>query len=178
MRFPTSTIITLVLSILQIATAVPEPVIFKPADRAQSLSLDKVIPAGDSIILNDAFNYPIPSTPLTLYVQDTGSQLPATDILTCLHTLGVSIIAKILEQGGSSPATKLYMRSGEVAVTFTPISITWDDTGEVMDAMEKIVEHEWTWASHVAVLDARVKGRPTGVLSIVYMAPRGVEETA
>ena len=127
-----------------------------------------VVKYSESSILKFTWSYHIPDTTLKIYVMNIGSPLPIADINACLASLSMHIIRQILIHGDSPAARPVRTwHHGLVDVSFDPRGITWDAAGEVVDALERIIDHDkWTFASYVRVEDEREGLK--GYLSITH----------
>ena len=121
--------------------------------------------------LNSVFYYHIPGTPLTLYVRDIGDRLPFDDIHASLESLEVFFVRQIAVRG-DGPSLNRVTRHGTVQAAFHPVAMTWTTAVEVVDALETIMANDnWTWSSHVTVIDATLQQTTVGYLTISYRAP-------
>ncbi|KAL8691561.1 MAG: hypothetical protein Q9218_003240 [Villophora microphyllina] len=77
---------------------------------------------------------------------------------------------------GDGPATAKINLHGTVFLNFVPTTITWKDTGRVVDAFETIVAKDnWTFATHITIEEAGVG--TVGTLSLTYRAPGTVSDS-
>ncbi|KAL8961574.1 MAG: hypothetical protein Q9193_001890 [Seirophora villosa] len=104
---------------------------------------------------NELFYYRVPNTALTLWVRDTGSRLPISDIRACIHSLELYIMRQTMAYGGDSAPEPVGYHKGVVHLAFDPLpglNLSW--AGAVADAMKAVVMREnWTFASHFTVID-------------------------
>lgn len=97
--------------------------------------------------------------------------MPISNILTCLHTLSDRIVARIAAQGEAARSIPMSYRQGVVAVTFTPLRLSWVKAGIVIGTVETLVQHDnWTYATHIMVKDQH-EGIVVGYVNIRYRAP-------
>lgn len=169
-------IVAFALSFLLIieAATISKPYLLSPAtSRATLISIShpEVNVTGPHNA-NDVFFYHIPDTTLNLYVKDIGSRLPFDDINACLQSLGIFIIRQIALHGNIRAINRRF-RHGIVYLEFNPNGMTWEDAGEVTDALEGIIANDdWTWATHVTVSNTSATQIQTvGYLNWGYRTP-------
>ena len=101
-----------------------------------------------------------------MYLRDIGDRLPLQDIGMCLQSLETYAFQQITIHGDDQAVVRR-SRRGQVAVSFTPLRMTWAVAMLVMENLEIIFEnHDWTYASHVTIED-QYEGT-IGYLSITY----------
>lgn len=124
--------------------------------------------------LKGTFSYHIPRTNIDLSLRSTGDRLPRREINACLQSLGIYIVRQIILYG-DGPATAKINLHGTVFLNFAPTSITWKDTGRVVDALERLVATEnWTFATVVNIQEQQVG--TVGYLTLTYRAPGSVSD--
>ena len=101
-----------------------------------------------------------------MYLRDIGDRLPLQDIGMCLQNLETYAFQQMTIHGDDQAVVRR-SRRGQVAVSFTPLRMTWAVAMLVMENLEIIFEnHDWTYASHVTIED-QYEGT-IGYVSIAY----------
>ncbi len=138
--------------------------------RALSLRAESHVDSGHPHALKLPTRFPIPHTDITLYLSDYGDRLPEGDIYGCLQDASAYLVRMITLRGDVSMAARTWRRNNVALIATPSPAMSLLKAIEVVDELEMIVvEHRWTFATQVLVLDARLGG--LGSFNIAYRSP-------
>ena len=107
--------------------------------------------------LDATIRFPIPDTSITLFLTDYGDRLNQQDLNVCLQDAGAYIVRQITLRGNTPMRSRRWNLNNVFLDVHPEPSMTLIITLEVISALEEIVlEHHWTFATQVLVMDARV----------------------